>query len=313
MTSQENIQKAALPFFRDASRRPEVIAHRGGAGQWPGETIYAFERALEIGADMLELDVHATRDGHLVLMHDKDVKHSTNGSGKIKKLSLDYIKTLDAGYWWTADDLTYPFRTREGDEVPEDLRVPELDEVFERFKDRRPAVRMNIEIKQKSPSIAGRLHELIVKHGMEERVLVASGHHSSLKEFRKLRPKVATSASVFELLKFRTFNHIFGARPKDGFEYDALQLSSTGFVLDTILTPKKTLGLHFIKRNYLQTARACRLPVHGWTVNHPAEMERLIHLQVDGIITDYPSALLALLGRQPPNETLRGLAQPHDA
>jgi glycerophosphoryl diester phosphodiesterase len=303
---QADARRNVHPFFLGARHRLEVIAHRGGGGQWPGETLFAFERAVEIGVDVLEMDAHSTRDGHLVLMHNKTVQQTTNGTGGIKRLTLSQIKELDAGYCWTADGgRTYPYRTPPGGRVPDDLRVPTLDKVFERFKSQ-PHVRMNIEIKQASPPIAGRLCHLIRHHGMTERVLVASGHDSSLREFRRLCPEVATSASLVELLKFRVMNHVFGAGA-DGLGYDALQLSSTALVLDALLL-KKPLGLPFISHGYCETARRAGLPVHGWTVNHPAEMERLIHLKVDGIITDYPSSLLALLGRQPPNATLRRLA-----
>lgn len=300
MTSQAEPERPVPPFFRNATNRPEVIAHRGGAGQWPGETVFACERALEAGADVLEVDVHATRDGHLVLMHDKTLDRTTNGSGRIKELDWDYVKTLDAGFRWTADGHSFPFRTPQGAEVPEELRVPRLDDVLRRFKDRRPPVRLVVEIKQTSPSIAAPLNALIREHGMADRVLVASGRGSALREFRALQPKnvedaIPTSASVFELLKFRVANHILGLKSRD-LGYEALELSSTAFVLDSLLP---LIRLPFITRRYLQTAHGepFRLPVHAWTVNHPAEMERLIHLRVDGIITDYPSALLSLLGR----------------
>lgn len=300
MTSQVETERHVPVFFRGVANRPEVIAHRGGAGQWPGETVFAFERALEVGVDVLEMDVHSTRDGHLVLMHNKTLDQTTNGSGRIKERDWDYIKTLDAGYRWTADGRDYPFRTRPGDEVPAELRVPRLDDVLRRLKDRRPPVRLIIEIKQTSPPIAAPLNALIREHGMTDRVLVASGRGSALREFRGLQPRqgedaIPTSASVFELLKFRTLNHILGLKSRDP-GYEALELASTAFVLDSLLPLVK---LPFITRGYLQTAHGepFRLPVHGWTVNHPADMERLIHLQVDGIMTDYPSALLALLGR----------------
>jgi glycerophosphoryl diester phosphodiesterase len=299
MTSQGESERLVPPFFGGAANRPEVIAHRGGAGEWPGETVFAFERALAAGADVLEVDVHATRDGHLVLMHNKTLDHTTNGTGRIKKLGWDYIKTLDAGYRWTADGHTHPFRTAPG-EVPEELRVPRLDDVLRRFKDRRPPVRLIVEIKQTSPSIAAPLDALIREHGMADRVLVASGRGRPLREFRALQPKnvedaIPTSASVFELLKFRTLNHILGLKSR-ALGYEALELAATAFVLDSLLP---LVRLPFITRRYCETAHGepFRLPVHAWTVNHPAEMERLIHLRVDGIITDYPSALLALLGR----------------
>lgn len=298
MTPQEDSQQNVHAFFRGPLNRPEVIAHRGGGGEWPGETLFAFERALDAGADVLEMDAHATSDGHIVLMHNKTVEHTTDGRGKIKELTLAQIKELDAGYRWTADGFTFPFRSKPGP-VPDDLRVATLEEVFERFKGRRTAVRLNVEIKQKSPSIAKRLYELIVKHGMEERVLVACGPGGPAREFREIaKGRVATSATVWEMIKFRWLKHIFGGKV-EGLGYEAIQTSSTAFLLEVIfLTPEKPRRLAFITRGYLETARRFGLPVHGWTVNHPDEMARLTHLGVDGIITDYPTALVALLGRK---------------
>jgi glycerophosphoryl diester phosphodiesterase len=73
------------PFFKKSKRSVEVIAHRGGGGEWPGETVYAFEQALKAGVDILEMDVHRTRDGALVLMHNDTVDETTNGTGAILK------------------------------------------------------------------------------------------------------------------------------------------------------------------------------------------------------------------------------------
>jgi glycerophosphoryl diester phosphodiesterase len=303
MTPQEDSEESVPAFFRGASNRPEVIAHRGGGGEWPGETLFAFERALEAGADVLEMDAHSTRDGRLVLLHNKTLEQTTNGRGKVKEHTWDEIKNLDAGYRWTADGATFPFRTEPGREVPPELRIARLEDVFERFKDRRPPVRMNVEIKQTSPSIAKALYDLIVKHGVEDSVLVACGRGGPMREFREVaKGRVATSATVWEMIKFRWLKHVFGGRV-EGLGYEAIQTSSTAFMLELVFVTKRPFRLPFITRKYLETARRFPVPVHGWTVNHPDEMARLIHLGVDGIITDYPSALLALLGRGP----LRGV------
>src|SRR3954467_5906305 len=125
------------PFFKLGKNSPEVIAHRGGGGEWPGETLYAFEKAVRLGVDILEMDVHGTIDGTLVLMHNDTVDETTDGTGRIRDLTLAEIKGLNAGYHW-------PPEIRQLN-----IRVPTLQEVFEAF----PGQRMNIEIKQKEPSI----------------------------------------------------------------------------------------------------------------------------------------------------------------
>src|SRR5215211_4910421 len=125
------------PFFAAAKNRPEVIAHRGGAGEWPAETKFAFTEAVRIGVDVLEMDVHLTKDQHLVLMHDDTVDATTNGRGPIRKFTLSQLKKLDAGYRWTNDGgKTFPFRNKR-------ITAPALKEIFEAF----PRMRMNIEMK----------------------------------------------------------------------------------------------------------------------------------------------------------------------
>jgi glycerophosphoryl diester phosphodiesterase len=263
---------AKHPFFAQAKNRPEVIAHQGGKGQWPAETIYAFEQAVNLGADVLEFDIHSTRDGHLVLMHNNTVDETTNGTGRINRLLLSDLKKLDAGYRWTANSgKTFPYRAK-------NIRVATLQEVLERFPDKR----MNIEIKQSQPSIVAPLCALIEKHNMSDKVLVASFSNEDLKQFRVKCPKVATSASPDELLKFQFGNNSFVngvSRP------DCLQVKD------------RIKAIQIITRESVATAHRLNLPIHAWTVNDIDGMKRMIALEVDGIITDYPGPLLALLDR----------------
>src|SRR6185503_10332828 len=87
-----------------------VIAHQGGDGVWPGDTLYAYEHAVELGADVLEMDAHITQDGEIVLMHDEKVDRTTDGAGLIEDLTLAELKTLDAAYQWSNDEgKTFPF------------------------------------------------------------------------------------------------------------------------------------------------------------------------------------------------------------
>ena len=87
------------PWFDSGESHTLIIAHQGGDHLWPGNTLLAFQNATDIGVDVLEMDVHMTQDGVLVVMHDSTVDRTTNGSGVISDMTLDEIKTLDAGYW----------------------------------------------------------------------------------------------------------------------------------------------------------------------------------------------------------------------
>lgn len=258
------------PFFTQAKNRPEVIAHQGGKGQWPGETIYAFEQATKLGVDILEMDVHSTRDGHLVLMHNDTVDETTNGTGHIKGFLLDDLKKLDAGYRWTADNgKTFPFRGK-------NIRVATLEEVLKKFSDKR----MNIEIKQSQPSVVDPLCEMIEKH--MDKVLVASFSNDVIEQFRTRCPKVATSASFNELKSFRLRHNPFAGDPSRP---------------DCIQVKDRLLAIQIITKSLVDKAHRLKFPVHAWTVNDIEGMRRLIALGVDGIITDYPGPLLALVER----------------
>jgi glycerophosphoryl diester phosphodiesterase len=260
------------PFFAKAKNRPEVIAHQGGKGQWPGETLFAFDQATQIGVDILELDIRSTKDNQLVVMHNESVDATTNGRGRVRQFTFKDLQKLDAGFRWTADGgRTFPFRGK-------NLTVPTLEEVFEKFSDKR----MSVEIKQSEPSLVEPLCKMIEKHKMEETVLVASFSDRVIEQFRVRCPKVATSASTPEFLRFHLGHNDFGGA---GRKPDCLQVKD------------KILAVQAITRKLVERAHRLNLPVQAWTVNDMAGMQRMIALNVDGIITDFPGPLLALLGR----------------
>src|SRR5215216_4137443 len=129
--------KAPPTNYYIGAPRTAVIAHQGGEGVWPGDTLFAFQKAVEIGADVLEMDAHITKDGEIVLMHDETVDDTTDGAGLIEDMTLVEIKQLDAAYDWSLDDgQTFPYRGQR-------VQVPTLRELFEKF----PDMRYLIEIK----------------------------------------------------------------------------------------------------------------------------------------------------------------------
>lgn len=263
---------AAHPFFAAAVNRPEVIAHRGGAGQWPEETLYAFEQAVKLGVDVIEFDVRSTSDCELVLMHDSGVARTTNGVGEVENMTLAELKELDAGHRWTKDGgRTFPFRCQ-------GMEVATLREVFESFR----ATRMNIEIKQSSPPLVARLCRMIREFGMVDKVLVASFDEEALRAFRRECPEVATSTARDELINFLVRNPFSSAPPVP--EVDAVQTA-----VHTLIGP--------FGRRLVDRARRFGLPLHAWTVNRQSQMRRMIELGVDGIITDEPELLMRILGR----------------
>ena len=255
--------------------RPLVMAHRGGTALWPENTMYAFERAVALGVDVLEMDMRATADNHLVVIHDSTVDRTTNGRGAVSSLTLEELKRLDAGYNWSQDGgRSFPFRGR-------GLSVPTLAEVFAAFR----GVRLNIDIKQEYPSIVQPFCSMIRAHGMEGKVMVASFNQSSLDEFRAACSEVATSGSVLDIRAFLALK-TEEAKTERSRAIRALQV------------PEYAGGRQLLTQAFIAEAHRRGLEVHAWTINDEPAMRRLIELQVDGIITDYPDRLLQLLKRR---------------
>jgi len=265
---------AERPFFAQFDQRPLVMAHQGGKGLRPDNTLSAFEHAVAMGVDVLEMDIHTTADGVPVVMHDDTVDGTTNGTGPIHSFTLAELKELDAGYNWTSDDgQTYPYRGQ-------GITVPTMEEVFAAF----PGMPMNIEIKQAEPSMVPTFCQLIRDYGRTDQVLVASFHEETMAEFREECPEVATSTGKSEVI-------VLFATSKVLVEAAWSPPASAAQV------PEYEGSLHVITPRFIDAAHHRGLEVHAWTINDEADMQRMIDLGVDGIITDYPDRLLALLGR----------------
>ena len=254
-------------FFSGSHHQLDVIAHRGGKGEAPEETLFAFAHAKSLDVDVLEMDIRVTRDGELVLMHNPTVRATTNGWLPVRCYRLAELQKLDAAYKWNPNGLPKPPHRGEG------IIVPTFRQVLEQFSD----MRMNIEIKGWHPldakKIAKKFCDLLVEFGMTRRVLVASFHSPVLRVIRMELPAVAISASTFEVIRFVVSSR-FGSgnyRPNVA----AIQTSSKS-----------------INRKVVQAARKLGLKLHGFTVNEVADMKRLIDLGVDGIVTDFPQRLL---------------------
>jgi glycerophosphoryl diester phosphodiesterase len=263
-----------------------VLAHQGGYGLWPSNTLYAFHRAEEAGADVLELDVHESADGVLVVIHDDTVDRTTDGTGAVADLTLEQLQGLDAGYRWAPEEAPGPFPYR-----GQGITIPTLQEVFVAF----PGMPVNIEIKPDSEAVAQDLCRLIREDRVEDEVMVVSFHPAAIRAFRRACPEVATAADPGE-----TRNFYLLARARLGALYtppmDALQVPETQGSL-TVVTP------HFVRAAH---ARGVRVDV--WTVNDIGSMRRLLDMGVDGLITDRPDRALALLGRGNPVTLPDGVA-----
>jgi glycerophosphoryl diester phosphodiesterase len=261
-------------YFANDAGRTLVIAHRGGAGLWPENTLYAFERAAALGVDVIETDVRATKDGEIVVFHDDNVNRTTDGAGPLGALTLAELKRLDAAQRFSTDGgRSFPLKGQ-------GVTVPTLREVFEAL----PSMRFNIEPKSGTPSLAAPLCRLIREYGMTDRVLVASFTGSTLADFRRECPEVATSASTGEAVSFLSLQEA-GLAASYSPDMQALQV------------PERTGMLRVLTRDFVEAAHGRNLRVHAWTINDEGDMRRLIDMGVDGVMTDYPDRLLRVLGR----------------
>ncbi len=233
----------------------------------------AFATGVEHGARVLELDVHATRDGTVVVLHDETVDRTTTGSGAVRHLELEEVRSFDAGHHFRDTAGEHSFRGR-------DLRIPTLREVAEAF----PDTALNIEIKQHAPDIVEDVIEVLEGAAALERTLLAAADVRIMKRIREAAPDVTTSFAGREVMAFvaRVTSRILrGYRPP----------------APVLQVPTQHRGIPIVTRRFVEAAHALGLEVHVWTINDEKEMVRLLELGVDGIVTDDVATAVKVIGR----------------
>ncbi len=270
-------------------RRVIAYAHQGGAWEGPSSTLFAIRQAIAAGATGIELDVHATADGHLVVTHDPTVDRTTDGAGEIATLTLEELKRLDNAYWWSAGadvspglpDDAYPFRGR----APADraFGVATLEEVLDEFR----GVVLNLDIKRTAPAVEPyerAIADLLRRFGRRDDVIVASFLDAATDAFSAYAPDVPTSAGTAAVAEFVRAVRSGEAPPP--LRHVALQV------------PASYGEVTVVDETLVEAAHRSGLAVHVWTIEDEDEMDRLCDLGVDGIITDRPSALVGVLDRR---------------
>jgi glycerophosphoryl diester phosphodiesterase len=248
------------------SPRPRVFGHRGAGGEAPENTMVSFERAAACRVDAFELDVHATRDGTIVVLHDPTLDRTTDATGPVRDRTWAELQEVDAGHWFTTGGATFPFRGR-------GVRIPSLAELFARF----PEACFNIEVKQADPEIARDVVQLVFLYQLAPRVVLAAEHHEIMEQIRAAAEDgIATSYSSMEVADF-----VFKLR--DG---NLAEHRSPGRALQI---PASFNGIDLVTADTLRAAHDRGLEVHVWTVNDRDEMDRLLEMGVDGIISDLPA------------------------
>ncbi|GAK61113.1 glycerophosphoryl diester phosphodiesterase family protein [Candidatus Vecturithrix granuli] len=233
-----------------------VIGHRGAAGHAPENTLASFQKGLEFGADMLELDIHMSKDGELIVMHDPRLERTTNGSGYIKDYTVKELKQFDAAKKF---------------EVYRGERIPTLQEVFDFAKER---ATFAIEIKNCPilyPDIEKKLVRLIEKNDLVDNVIVIAFYHPSLKKIKEYNPEITT-----------------------GILY-AAGLVEPWSVAETVGADALHPEYDYTLADIIEAAHQRGYPVHPWTINSAEDMQRWIDYGVDGIASDFPDVLAGIV------------------
>ena len=255
------------PFFAGA---PHLIAHRGGAALAPENTLVAIEQAVrEWGSDMVEIDVHATADGHCVVMHDSTVDRTTDGTGTIATQTLAELRRLDAGHAFLDLEGRHSYRGR-------GVTIPTIEDVLRAV----PETRLIVEVKDRAAQAP--LFDAVRRAGAQDRVLAAAARDRDRALFDRYEGPVSESgdrmATAYRLHRL----HL-------GWLWKASAMA--------VQFPLEHEGRRVVSERLVRELKGRGLVVHVWTVNDPDDMRTLLLWGVDGILTDRPDLLAEVLGR----------------
>jgi glycerophosphoryl diester phosphodiesterase len=255
---------------------PLVYAHRGGAALRPENTLAAFDHGLALGAHGLELDVHLSRDGFVVVHHDHTLERTTSGRGPLAALTAAELERLDAGYWFTGPDDggRFPFRGR-------GIGVPALATVLERY----PGIPLMIELKGHDMELARRTVGVVQAARAIDRVALGAFSSRLLRTTRRLEPAIRTGASREET-RWALYRSWVGWR-----------LGRTAY--QEFQVPERSGRTSIVTPCFIEQAHRAAVAVKVWTVDHRADIDRLLDWGVDGIISDRPDvAVMAVRARR---------------
>ncbi len=262
------------PFILEEDERPWIIAHGGGKKLFPENTMYAFEEAMKLKVDALEMDINLTKDSILVTHHDATVDRTSDGTGKVIDFSFDELLNFNFGEKFKNIDGEYPFKN-----IP--IKIAKVSEVFERFGE----MPLIVEIKNKGAEgklAAEKLLQLIKNYSIEK-IVVASFHDEVLEHFRTIsEDAVVVSTAVSETKSF-----VFSSILRMPFIY-----KPKGAVVEI---PLEAAGFKLGKKRFIKLAHLRNMAIHYWTIDDKNDMLNLIKNGVDGLITDRPDLMWEVL------------------
>ncbi|GKV66134.1 MULTISPECIES: glycerophosphodiester phosphodiesterase [Sporosarcina] len=236
-------------------KQPMIFAHRGASGQFPENTLPAFEEARKVGAAGIELDVQLTKDGQVVIIHDETLQRTTDGTGYVQDLTLQQIKKLDAGSWFS------PSFQHES--------IPTLEEVFQWMKKDGNSLQVNIELKNNVIHYKGleeKVLALIEAYHLEERIILSSFNALSLQRVRMLHPTIETG-------------YLIAGKP-DNAVWIANEIGANAIHCQPV----------YALSSYADEAKKAGFPLRVYTVNRMEELEGLMEVGIDTVMTDEPGS-----------------------
>ncbi|MBI9048204.1 MAG: hypothetical protein JEZ00_02195 [Anaerolineaceae bacterium] len=239
---------------------PCIFAHRGASADAPENTLPAFELAVQQGAHAIELDAKLSKDGKIVVIHDRTLMRTTNGNGHVHKIDFAALRTLDAGSWFSSKY--------------ENVRIPLLEEVLETIGRK---IIVNIEVTNyRSPwdSLPEKIAELVKRMKMTQHVMFSSFLPKNLRKLNSYLP-----GTPIALL---TEPHIYGIT-----QWTGIARRTSPEIQHPYLTD--------VNQDVIEKAHERGIRLHTWTVNKEKDMKRLYQWGVDGIFTDHPAMAISLL------------------
>ncbi|MBB6621954.1 glycerophosphodiester phosphodiesterase [Clostridium gasigenes] len=235
-----------------------VFAHRGASSDYPENTILAFEKAIEIGATGLELDVHKSRDNKLVIIHDEDIERTFKGKGQVCNFTLKELRKFKNR------KVMFSENSKCG--------IPTLEEVLELIKDEIEIV-LNIELKTDVISyneIEDDVIKLVEKYNMENRIILSSFNHESIRKCKQINHNIKTGMLYYEVC-------------------DAIKIAKK--INADAIHPNAQL----VTKELIEECHKNNIKVNSYTVNSPIAMRKFVEWNIDGMFTDSPELLLEVV------------------
>jgi glycerophosphoryl diester phosphodiesterase len=239
---------------------PICIAHRGVAGLAPENTLTSFQQAMEYNPDAMELDLHLSKDGELMVIHDNAVDRTTNGTGKVADLTLAELKQLDAGSW---------FNKKYAGE-----RIPTFAEVLSLTKGK-----VNLLIELKAAGTAEKAVPILEQFGMINQVIITSFNPEYLKIAKQLNPNISMM-------------HIFHTNPN---EKD--NIAPLTYTTRTLAVSANLMAINYgaVTPALIQTAHQRGLLLGVYSVDIEPDIQAMVELGVDNITSNYIDRLLKVV------------------